>query len=215
MWKGSTLTSSIVLVIMDELRNGAEQVPLCQVKCGLLCFCLSDLVMLHSWILFPIRPAGNKGMFLCKKNQAKFRNYIFVCFSCSLKLKSNAIAIVTSFKLVKECCSMMAARPSHLQHDCHSLAELLQHFNSVHALQALDLIEIRGLTPRKGGPSPHPNRRSTPNGASLPPRWHQPCTPGEAARRGGGEEEVGRRGINRPLDPARPGVPQTHPYIHT
>lgn len=50
----STLTGSIVLVVMYELRNGAEQVLFCQVKCGLPCFCLSDLIMDHPGILLPI-----------------------------------------------------------------------------------------------------------------------------------------------------------------
>lgn len=52
-WEGSTPTGSIVLVVMNELGNGAEQVIFCQVKlsCSLT---FSDLVMLHSWILLPI-----------------------------------------------------------------------------------------------------------------------------------------------------------------
>lgn len=52
------LTGSVVLVVKDELRNGAEQVLLCQVERALARFCLPDLVMFHSWILFPVRPRG-------------------------------------------------------------------------------------------------------------------------------------------------------------
>lgn len=47
--KESHLTGSIVLVVMNKLWNGAEQVVFCQVK--LSCFFLSDLVMLYLWIL--------------------------------------------------------------------------------------------------------------------------------------------------------------------
>lgn len=47
--KDSHLTGSIVLVVMNKLWNGAEQVVFCQVK--LLCFFLSDLVMLYLWSL--------------------------------------------------------------------------------------------------------------------------------------------------------------------
>lgn len=51
--KEGHLTGSIVLVVMNKLWNGVEQVTFCQVKLPCSCFCLSDLVMLHFWILLP------------------------------------------------------------------------------------------------------------------------------------------------------------------
>lgn len=59
MRKAGTLTCSIVLVVIYELRNGAKQVLLCQVKRSWARFGLSDLVMLHSRILLPVRPDEN------------------------------------------------------------------------------------------------------------------------------------------------------------
>lgn len=50
----SIRTGSVVLVVMDELGDGAEQVLLSQVESRLLGVSLPDLVMFHSWILLPV-----------------------------------------------------------------------------------------------------------------------------------------------------------------
>jgi len=49
-------TSAVVLMVADELRNGAEQVLFGHVEPGLSALRLSYLVMLHSGILLPISP---------------------------------------------------------------------------------------------------------------------------------------------------------------
>lgn len=56
-----------MLMVVDEPRNGTEQVLLGQVKCGIPFFSLSDLVMFHIWIFLTICPAGNKELEKDKK----------------------------------------------------------------------------------------------------------------------------------------------------
>lgn len=79
MRKASTLTGRIVLVVMDELRNGAEQVLFCQVECSLPCFCLSDLIMNHPGSPLPSRPAENKEKFLCKERKVLSKMISSLC----------------------------------------------------------------------------------------------------------------------------------------
>lgn len=54
------LTSSVVLMVVDELWNGAEEVLLSKVECDISSFGLFDLVMFHIGSFLTICPAGNK-----------------------------------------------------------------------------------------------------------------------------------------------------------
>lgn len=58
--KPQRLTGSVVLVVVDELWNGAEEVLVSKIKCCFACLCLFDLVMFHLWSFLAICPAGNK-----------------------------------------------------------------------------------------------------------------------------------------------------------
>lgn len=50
-----------MLVVVDELWNGAEEVLLSKVECGIGSFGLFDLVMFHIGSSLTVCPAGNEG----------------------------------------------------------------------------------------------------------------------------------------------------------